>query len=281
VDKAPEYVVIGHVSKDLLPSGDFCIGGTATYAALAAERLGLCVGILTSAEESFPFIPDGRDIAVQLQPAPATTTFENIYSDGTRRQYIRAIARPLTPAHLPPSWNQAKIIHLGPIAQEVDISLVELFPRAFLGVTPQGWLRRWDASGLVHPADWPEAEHVLARADAVVLSSEDLTGRAQLSIFIRYAKLLVLTIAEKGAIVYQNGQERHVPAYHVPVVDPTGAGDVFAAAYFVRYRETEDAIEAARFANSAASFVVEGMGASNFPSRAQVLWRMRHGRLRD
>ena len=35
----PDYVVVGHVTKDLRPGG-FTMGGTATYAAAAAQRLG-------------------------------------------------------------------------------------------------------------------------------------------------------------------------------------------------------------------------------------------------
>ena len=76
----------------------------------------------------------------------------------------------------------------------------------------------------------------------------------------------------------RDGEER-VPAYQANEVDPTGAGDVFATAFFVRLHETGDAVQAARFANAAASFVVEGPGVSCIPSRAQVEWRLRYGRL--
>ena len=43
-------------------------------------------------------------------------------------------------------------------------------------------------------------------------------------------------------------------------VDATGAGDTFATGFLVRYRETGDVGEAARFGAAAASLSVEGVG---------------------
>jgi sugar/nucleoside kinase (ribokinase family) len=57
-------------------------------------------------------------------------------------------------------------------------------------------------------------------------------------------------------------------------VDPTGAGDVFAAAFLVRYHETGDAADAAAFAACAASCAVEGVGVSSLGDRPEVLRRM-------
>jgi len=76
--------------------------------------------------------------------------------------------------------------------------------------------------------------------------------------------------------VYHQGQVRHFPTRPAHEVDPTGAGDVFAAAFLIRLRETaqsptgEDPWEAARFANVVASFSVEGPGVSAIPRREQV-----------
>jgi sugar/nucleoside kinase (ribokinase family) len=58
-------------------------------------------------------------------------------------------------------------------------------------------------------------------------------------------------------------------------VDPTGAGDVFAAAFLVRYQETGNPLEAAAFAACAASCAVEGVGATSLGDRAEVMRRMK------
>jgi 1D-myo-inositol 3-kinase len=278
----PEYLVIGHVTQDQAPDGTFRVGGTATYSALAAMHLGLRVGVLTSAHPTTPLFEDQSSISVRCRPAKCTTTFENVYVAGSRQQYLRAVAEDITIADLPSGWDAVPIVHLGPVAQEVDLDLALAFPLSFLGVTPQGWLRSWDAQGLVSSVECAWADHVLSVADVVVLSLEDIGGdRQRLERIVDFAPTLVLTIGRDGAVVFHGGQERSMPAYAVSEVDPTGAGDVFATACIVRLHETSDIYEAARFANCAASFVVEGVGVSSVPSRAQVETRLRRGSLRD
>ncbi len=281
LERVPEYLVIGHVTRDVVPGGGYRQGGTATYAALAALNLGKQVGVLTSVGADYEPFPQ-NSVWVQTCPSSQSTIFENIYIGRARKQYVRGVAALLAPEHLPPAWRRAPIVHLGPVAQEVSPELAEAFDDALIGVTPQGWLRRWDSEGLVAPAEWLESERILDATHVVVLSLEDLGGdRPRLEALARRARLLVLTLGEQGALVYQKGGHQRVRAYAVDEVDPTGAGDVFATGFLIRYAETGDAIEAARFANCVASFVVEGIGPANLPSRAQVEERLKYGRIRE
>ena len=273
----PDYVVIGHATQDLLPDGRTTPGGTVTYSGLTAAMLGRRVGIVTSAAQAPQYRSDG--ILVHCRPAPFTTLYENLQTPQGRKQYLRARALPLGLDDVPAGWGQARIVHLGPLTQEVDPALIQAFPKALLGITPQGWLRQWDADGLISPVAWGHAWQPLEAAAAVVLSPEDLGDDPNaLAEWRAHTRLLVLTLGRRGAIVYHRGQEQRVPAYDVLEVDPTGAGDVFAAAFLVQLDECGDPVEAARFANCAASFVVEGVGASNLATREQLEWRMAHGR---
>jgi 1D-myo-inositol 3-kinase len=218
---------------------------------------------------------------VSLCSSPESTTFENFYLDGHREQYVRAVATPLVPEQLPAAWLQAPVVHLGPIAQEVDIRFLEAFDEALVGVTPQGWLRAWDADGRVRAVRFAHEEQLLQRADAIILSLEDLGGdRGWLERLASVAPLLVETRGREGAVIFQRGLDTHVPAFWAQEVDPTGAGDVFAAAFLLRYRECRDPVDAARFANCVASFVVEAPGATNLPTRPQVSRRLLTGRVR-
>lgn len=276
----PDYVIIGHATQDLLPDGRTTPGGTVTYSGLTAAGLGRRVGVVTSAAQAPEY--GAAAIEVHCRPAPSTTLYENLQTPNGRRQYLRARALPLGVDDVPADWRQARIVHLGPLTQELDPALIEAFPNALLGITPQGWLRQWDAQGLISPVAWRHSWAPLRAADAVILSPEDLGGDADaLAEWRAHARLLVLTLGRRGAIVYDGDHERRVPAYDVVELDPTGAGDVFAAAFLVRLDECGDPVEAARFANCAASFVVEGLGASSLPTRAQVAWRMTHGRSLD
>jgi 1D-myo-inositol 3-kinase len=97
--------------------------------------------------------------------------------------------------------------------------------------------------------------------------------------YIGMTRLLVQTLGVEGAIVYYEGKSQRIPAYQAIEVDPTGAGDVFATGFFIRYHETHDPVIAAQFANCVASFVVEGVGTSTIPMRSQVEERLRTGKL--
>lgn len=57
-------------------------------------------------------------------------------------------------------------------------------------------------------------------------------------------------------------------------VDPTGAGDVFAAAFLVSLRRREAVATAARFAAAAAAISVEGFGLGAIPTRAVIEERL-------
>jgi sugar/nucleoside kinase (ribokinase family) len=272
----PDYLVIGTITKDLIPGG-FTIGGTVTYAAVTAHRLGKRVAIVTSAETDL-ILPDTlADVEVARVPSQATTTFRNVYLDGVREQYISALADPIGSDAVPPDWRQASLVHLGPLVSEIDESLVHLFPDSRVIATAQGWFRSWDEAGRVSLGTWTGAERLLPHLTALILGEEDICGDPWcIERYVSSARTVVLTHGVHGATVYHAGQVRHFPTRPANEVDLTGAGDVFAAAFLIRLDETaqssggEDPWEAARFANVVASFSVEGQGTSAIPSREQV-----------
>lgn len=271
---APDYVVVGHITKDVIRDG-YTVGGTVTYAGLTARRLGCRVGVLTSAGPDLDVAAALPGIEVVVVPAGVTTTFENLYHDGRRRQFLRAVAAPILREHVPPSWRDARIVHLGPLAREFGPDLLDAFPGAQLrGLTPQGWLRRWDADGLVGPAEPPSLDGASARLDVVVFSEEDVAEDWQLlRRLTATASWAVVTQGARGATLWLKAASTAYQAFPATEVDPTGAGDVFAAAFLIRLSQTSDPREAMIFANCVASFCVEGPGASTLPSLEQVLER--------
>ena len=254
-----DYLAIGHIAQDVTPDG-LRLGGTAAYAALTAHALSLRVGLVTAAAPDA--VMDGlADLMICRVPSPRSTIFENRYTSAGRTQTIHSQAESLTPAAVPAEWRDASIIHLAPIAREVDPALASLFPNSFVGLTPQGWMRRWDGNGRVTRGEWDEAESLLPSASATVTSIEDVGG--DWNIVERWAartKVFVATQGDQGATVFWDGDRRHFSAPNVRVVDPTGAGDIFAAAFFVRLWQTRDAWDAAPFAIALASESVTRAG---------------------
>ena len=116
-----DYLVMGHLTQDLTPDGPR-LGGTATYSALTARALGLRVGVITSASEKTS-MKAFEGIQVISIPSEHTTTFENIYSESGRRQTLHHQAAHISFEFVPEAWRNASIIHLGPVAQELDSEL--------------------------------------------------------------------------------------------------------------------------------------------------------------
>ncbi len=267
---APDYLVIGHVCQDVnVPRSTF--GGTVTFAARTACAFGLQVAALTSAAQDFALAQALPGIQAHCLPSNSTTTFENQYHEGTRHQILRAVASPITPADVPAAWRGSSLVHLGPVAQELAPELVAAFPGAFIGVTPQGWLRQWDAQGRVQPCVWERAREYLRRCSAVVLSIEDIGGdQVLVADWAANAPVLVVTRGARGATLYVQGQATHIPTTPVQELDPTGAGDIFAAAFFICLHQTQDPCQAAQLATCLAAASVAQRGLAAIPTAAQV-----------
>ena len=264
-----DYLVIGHLTRDITSEGPR-LGGTAAYASLTAHALGLRTGVVTAWGAELPLGPLAS-VPIASFPTERSTVFENRPVPDGRIQYVRHVAPGLDFYHVPEPWRNASIIHLGPVAQEVEPSLVRNFPSAFIGVTPQGWLRTWDQEGRVSIGEWPEAPFVLGRVGAAVISLEDVGGdEGRIEELASSCHILAVTEAAHGARLYWNGDVRRFPAPEVEEVDPTGAGDVFAAAFFVRLFTTRDPWESARFATLLSAFSVTRPGLSGIPTMEEI-----------
>ena len=264
-----DYLVIGHVAHDLTPEGPR-LGGTVAYSALTARALGLRVGIVTASGPETSLDPL-NEIRVVSHESPQSTTFENIYTEHGRIQYLRAQATRIDLSQVPASWRSAPIIHLGPIANEVDSVLPNGFSPTLFGVTPQGWMRQWDVQGRVSPAQWQDAEPALKQAGAVVLSREDVGGDDELiESMAQLTRVLAVTESAAGCVLYWHGDRRRFRAPEMKEIDATGAGDVFAAAFFVRLFKTRDPWEATRFATLVASRSVTRVGLDGIPTQGEI-----------
>ena len=138
-----DYLIIGTITQDLAPSGAYKLGGSVSYSGRMAAALGCRVGVVTSAANDIDLTAALPDLLVHCVPAERSTTFENIYTSQGREQIIHAIAETLTTTDIPKDWQDAAIVHLAPLAQDVEPGLVHHFPNSLIGITPQGWMRCW------------------------------------------------------------------------------------------------------------------------------------------
>lgn len=76
-------------------------------------------------------------------------------------------------------------------------------------------------------------------------------------------EIVVVKRGWQGQMVYHSALKRayEIPAYPSKMVDPTGAGDVFAGGFLAGLEKTSSPVQAVMYGNVSASFAVEGSGA--------------------
>ena len=270
----PRLLTVGHVTWDRRGRDDI-LGGTVSYGSLAARKLGWDAGALTSAGADFDAARDLAGVEVFVSRAPATTRFHNDYdADGHRRQVLSARADDIELTTLPDNWRNPDALLLGPVAGELQGFPVSAFEAGGVGAIAQGFMREVAPDGSISAREWPTAARDLSGVHALFVSEFDLPQGASAREFLHFVPIVVLTRGWEGVTLFTHDAARDIPSLPRQEIDPTGAGDVFAAAFLVRYHEVGDPEEACVFAACAASCVVEGVGTSTLGDRGEVLRRM-------
>jgi hypothetical protein len=177
----------------------------------------------------------------------------------------------LSPEVLDAKWGKSDAVFLAPVFGEIDLAawIGALEGRTF-GLGLQGFLKQ---AGELHP-EIAGRRHVVARpfeidpqllaqVDAVFLSEEDIEvfgSENLLDDLRRSVPLVSVTRGERGAVVYRGDETLEVGVAQCEVVDPTGAGDSYAAAFLFALARGDSLPAAARLATAAASIVVEAQG---------------------
>ena len=267
-----DVLLIGHMTVDLVPGGRM-LGGTVAYAAPTYAAFGQKVGVLTSAafDEQLlgQLMPYGR---LCVLPAESSLTYENVYSESGRQQFVRTTARQLRYADVPVGWTSAPYVHLGPLAGEIDpLEMARNFPQATIMLTLQGLMRRWDDTGLVRFRPWFD-EATLKLIDIVVYSQEDIHECPQLTEqFRRVCKHLIVTNGRSGGAYYHDGGAMTYESIAVSPCDLTGAGDVFAASLLAAIPKLDgDVAAAVQVAGRLAAYSVTRSGLASAPTASEI-----------
>ncbi len=238
---SPKFLIAGHIVKDVTKDG-WRPGGGVLYAAAQASKLGLEVAVMTACAEDIDPPSLLPDVAWMVQASEVTTTFENSYQDGRRRQRLLARGRQLDFAAL-----------------------------------PEGWLRELDGSR-VRAAGFETSPAYLG-GEVVFVSDEDVQEAESVAVWREHVPVVALTRGRGGCTVWDTAGRHDISASEAREEDPTGAGDVFAAAFLVRLEETRDAVGAARFATAAGTLSVRG-GFESVASREEIEALLEQGRVK-
>lgn len=294
-----DVVHVGSAARDVAgddPRG-WRLGGGVSYGALTTARLGLRTAAIVGVDDASAAAAElgllrdaGVSIhAVHLGEGPV---FHNVQAGAGRAQMTLAVGQPLAPpTELPAGWRAPRAWSLVPVAGEIDDRWAAVIgSAAVLALGWQGWLRRLVAGTAVGRRA-PRSTALTRRADLVGVSTEDLAPGTEPAALLRFlrpgARLLVTDgpaggrvvasdATEPGAIVI--GRFEAIPS--AAAVDPTGAGDVFLAAFLAATIQPDlvvsdqGAIEPVRFAAAAASLAVEAHGLRGVPDLDAVRARL-------
>jgi hypothetical protein len=270
---SPQLLIAGHIVKDVTPT-EWHPGGGALYAAAQAACLGVETAVVTACDADIDPSELVPGVEWRVHRLDRAIEFENTYIGGRRTQRVTSSGEPIGLDDIPDTWRTPPLVLLTPVFHDVAPELPGQLVRqgTILGLGAQGWLRRLEGDhvvpGVVEAApDW-------LCGDVVFLSEEDVDEPESAERWRDRVPTVVLTRGRDGYTVW-DGMGRHDIA---PVagceLDPTGAGDVFATAYLVRFGETSDVLESARFAAAAAAVSVEGVGIASVAKREQIEARL-------
>jgi sugar/nucleoside kinase (ribokinase family) len=264
--------VVGHTTRDLVDALAPRPGGAPLYAARALRALGEPGLIVTrcAAEDEALLEPlQASGLRVVWRPETASPTFRLRHQGDGREVTIEALGEPWLPedadgwlgeALAGADWVHAAALWRGDFAVE---TLARLACGRRLSLDGQGLVRPGALGPVVHDGLFDPA---MLESVSVLHVSEDEARALGLELEKSAVGALgvpevVVTLGERGSLVYADGTLERVPATPVTGADPTGAGDAFMAGYLARRRVGDPPAAAARRATALVAALLAGSAA--------------------
>jgi len=279
-----KVVGIGEVLWDLLPSGPQ-LGGAPANFAYHARQLGAKAQVITRVGND----EHGRRVIRRFEEMgidggtvqadahlPTGTAGVVLGRDGTPQfTIIDGVAwdfLALTEEALKAARN-ANAVCFGTLAQRTRAA--SLVVRQLVEATPTTALRVFDVNLREGHYNWEVIEQSLATANVLKMNDQELTvlsPRLELSggvnqMMSQLAErfeldLVAITCAERGSLLYQDGNWSELPGRKMAVTDTIGAGDAFTAALVLGLLNQFSLEDIHRIAADVASFVCSQQGAT-------------------
>lgn len=279
----PSLVFLGNLLVDdvVFPDGSTRMGqpgGAIMYGALGAALWGTRVGCVSLVGTDYPVTMlealEQRRVdltGVHRLGGPGARTW--LLYEGHQRRLIHQLGRPTheqvspEPDCIPHAWQSASAFHLAPMPFSVQrrvLASLAIDPNRFVSIDPHLPITE-ETLG-----EW---RHALADADAFFPGEDELLlegidvdpQRALPRLATGRLRFIVFKQAARGGILYDAREDRfhRWPGRATKVIDPTGAGDAFAAGFISAHLEGFSVADCLDRGTVSASFAIEALGATS------------------
>ncbi len=270
--------MVGTITQDYVDSPgvslDGELGGSATYAALAARHFGPvavagAMGRDRAAEvmRLLHFADMSRLVPFDLPTYSWKARRAAINGEATTVERFTGALEGYVP-ELGPREAVPRTVFLGSADPESQLA-------AIAGCPPDAFIA-CDTMDIFIEGQRSAVESVISQCHLLFATEHELemlaktrgAGAAALRVLDLFPLVaLVVKVGAAGAVLWTANDNRQRPAVEVEVVDPTGAGDALAGAFLGRLSEAEsetedDLIDALEWGIVAASFAISGVGVS-------------------
>ncbi len=266
------------------------LSGCSTNAALALSKLGTKTHLVGAVGPDFAdkFRSDLTKYGIDhtLMPSRETGGFSLIYYDDFGNRTLDLLGRADNIAAIDPRlYAESEGVLIGPILGEVSFSQIREIRRNFSGYffcDPQGLLRGAHDDGRIFHHKPDGIEDALAQFD--IVKPNELEGKVLTGIDCREnpyeaariikswgPKIVIVTLAELGSVIYDGKNFIDIPPYEIDLVDATGAGDTYMAGFTFEYLKTGgDLRKSGCFASCTSSIMIENVGPDFVMTEAMV-----------
>jgi sugar/nucleoside kinase (ribokinase family) len=265
------------------PSGRV-LSGCSTNAALALAKLGERTRLIGAVGDDFSeqFAKDLTrfNIEYHLLPSKETGGFSLIYYDDYGNRTLDLLGRADAIGNIDPDlYRESEAVLIGPILGEVSLDMVRRLRANFDGLyfcDPQGLLRGADENDRIFHTKVDGIERALSEFD--IVKPNELEGKILTGIDCRRdpyeaariikswgPKIVIVTLAELGSVVYDGNHFMDIPPFETDALDATGCGDTYMAGFTFEYLKSGgDLFRSGCFASCTSSIMLENSG-PDFP----------------
>ncbi|MGQ9479192.1 MAG: carbohydrate kinase family protein [Thermoproteota archaeon] len=267
--------VVGALTIDVNRSGESYyryVGGGGFYSSISLSDMGVETILLTAygpdMEREWVEQISRRGVKIlNIGRLERSIFFENTYVGSVRLQ--KSNGEPPVKMFIDGKmFKGLHAIHVTPVFNEVDPNVIREASEAGckVSVDAQGFIRSIKGDGHVRNVWRTISDELLRYVDYLHMNLEEqlffLRSNVKELMELNPRMIIEITDSEHGSFVMDRHGCYRIPAFETSVVDPTGAGDVYASVFLAKHVENGDLLESGLYASTSASLKVEKPGYS-------------------